>query len=98
MRINLGFIFDLFRGVRSVKRDVAEIKEGIKNKYQNEYDKKGKIKKEFVPSLLVAPKAYYMNEYLTDGIFRRTFFVGAKPVEIIEFYNPSNKATKNYFV
>ena len=30
MRINLGFIFDLFRGVRTVKRDVAEIKEGIK--------------------------------------------------------------------
>ena len=24
MRINLGFIFDLFRGVRTVKRDVAE--------------------------------------------------------------------------
>lgn len=30
MRINLGFIFDLFRGVRTVKRDVAEIKEEIK--------------------------------------------------------------------
>ena len=31
MRINLGFLFSLFRGVREVKRDVAEIKEGVRN-------------------------------------------------------------------
>ena len=31
MRINLGFLFSLFRGVKEVKRDVAEIKAGVKN-------------------------------------------------------------------
>ena len=31
MRINLGFLFSLFRGVREVKRDVTEIKEGVRN-------------------------------------------------------------------
>ena len=31
MRINLGFLFSLFRGVREAKRDVAEIKEGVRN-------------------------------------------------------------------